>query len=59
MKHIGTQTIVTGRLLLRRFELADAGDMFRNWVTDPEVSRFWTWKPHESTKRRKRCLSAG
>jgi RimJ/RimL family protein N-acetyltransferase len=48
LTHIGTQPIETDRLLLRRYEIADADDMFRNWVTDPEVSRFWGWKPHEN-----------
>ena len=22
--------------------------MYNNWVTDPEVSRFWSWEPHKS-----------
>ena len=22
--------------------------MYNNWVTDPEVSRFWDWQPHEN-----------
>ena len=56
MKHIGTQTIETDRLLLRRYEMTDADDMFRNWVTDPEVSRFWGWKPHENIERTKSLL---
>ncbi len=33
MKHIGTQYIETGRLILRRFELADAQAMFDNWAS--------------------------
>lgn len=56
MEHIGTQTIETHRLLLRKYVLADADDMFRNWVTDPEVSRFWRWKPHESIDETKTWL---
>lgn len=37
MNHIGTSTIETKRLLLRRFVLEDAESMKRNWVADPSV----------------------
>ena len=56
MIHIGTQTIETDRLLLRKYEITDAEDMFRNWVTDPEVSRFFGWKPHENIEETKSLL---
>jgi ribosomal-protein-alanine N-acetyltransferase len=46
MKHIGTQVVETDRLILRRYQLSDAQDMFLNWVTDAEVTRFWGWSPH-------------
>lgn len=48
LNHVGTQTIETNRLILRRYDSKDATDMFYNWVTDPAVSRFWGWKPHEN-----------
>ena len=56
MTHIGTQTIETDRLLLRKYEITDSDDMFRNWVTDPEVSRFWCWKPHGNIDETKLLL---
>lgn len=46
MKHIGTQTIETPRLILRRFELSDAQAMFDNWVSDSEVTTYLTWPAH-------------
>ncbi len=46
MKHIGTQYIETGRLILRRFELADAQAMFDNWASDDEVTKYLTWPTH-------------
>ena len=46
MQLIGTQPIETARLLLRRFEIGDAEDMYRNWASDPEVTRYLTWQPH-------------
>lgn len=56
MIHIGTQTLETDRLLLRKYEITDADDMYRNWVTDPAVSRFWSWKPHENIEETKSLL---
>ena len=43
MNHIGTQTIETERLILRRFELSDAQAMFDNWASDDEVTKYLTW----------------
>ncbi len=48
MNKTGTQTIETQRLILRRFRIEDAEDMFNNWASDPEVTRFLTWPPHTS-----------
>ena len=36
MKHCGTKTIETERLILRRLTEDDAEAMFRNWASDPE-----------------------
>lgn len=46
MRHIGTKPLETERLALRRFRMADAGDIFANWAADPEVTRFCGWEPH-------------
>lgn len=48
MQHLGTIELETDRLILRRFTLDDAMDMYRNWAFDPEVTKFLTWKPYES-----------
>lgn len=37
MKHNGTISIETSRLLLRPFMLGDCNDMFENWVSNPKV----------------------
>lgn len=47
MQHIGTQTITTPRLILRRFTHADAAPMFQNWAADPAVTKYMSWEPHE------------
>jgi ribosomal-protein-alanine N-acetyltransferase len=42
MNHLGTKILKTERLILRPFQLADAEAMFRNWASDPDVTRFLT-----------------
>ena len=44
MNHCGTIPLETERLVLRRFQLSDAPDFFRNITSDPEVNRFLTWE---------------
>lgn len=46
MKHKGTKMIETERLILRPFTMADVEDMFRNWASDPEVTKYLTWPAH-------------
>lgn len=48
MKHIGTQTIKTQRLILRKLEIADAEMMFNNWGSDSVVTRFLRWDSHKT-----------
>ena len=48
LTHKGTQTIETPRLILRKAVREDAEPMFRNWASDPEVTKFLTWPAHGS-----------
>ncbi|MBE5795092.1 MAG: GNAT family N-acetyltransferase [Clostridiales bacterium] len=56
MKHAGTQTIETQRLILRRLKPTDSEMMFRNWTSDPEVTRFLRWEAHQSLDETRRLL---
>lgn len=56
MKHCGTQSLETERLVLRRFSVNDAEFMFRNWASDPEVTRFLTWPAHASVEISKEVI---
>ncbi|MDR2654660.1 MAG: GNAT family N-acetyltransferase [Oscillospiraceae bacterium] len=57
MKHLGTKELKTERLSLRRFELSDAETMFRNWASDPEVTKFLSWPTHTDVTVSERVLA--
>ena len=57
MEHCGSRTIETERLILRKLCPEDADAMFRNWASDPEVTRFLTWPTHSSVEVTKELLS--
>ncbi len=42
------KTLVADRIILAPWELKFARKMFENWASDPEVSKFLSWKPHKS-----------
>ena len=50
MLNLGTERIETPRLILRQFVESDAQPMYDNWASDPEVTRFLTWPPHQSAE---------
>ena len=56
MKNLGTKTIETERLILRRFKMEDAEAMYKNWASDAEVTKFLTWPPHSSNEVTKNVL---
>lgn len=57
MEYKGTIVLETERLVLRRFTLEDAQEMFENWANDPEVTRYLTWKPHGTVEVTKEILT--
>ena len=50
MNHRGTQILTTTRLTMRPFTADDAPDMFSNWASDPEVTKYLTWPTHTSVE---------
>ncbi len=50
MNHVGTITIETDRLILRRAAMEDAEAMHRNWTGDDEVTKYLTWPTHASVE---------
>ncbi len=46
--HKGTKVLMTARLTLRPFAVEDARDMYANWASNPEVTKYLTWPTHGS-----------
>ena len=47
MTHVGTQVIKTERLILRRITTDDL-EMIYSWMSDPELTKYEDWIPHEN-----------
>lgn len=56
MLHCGTQSISTERLILRRFLIDDAEAMYKNWASDPDVTKYLTWSAHTGIDASKAIL---
>lgn len=57
MIHLGTIRIETERLILRRFDCADAREFFINVTSDPKVNEFLTWELHKSISETEELLA--
>lgn len=58
MKHCGTQTIETERLILRQFRPDDAEAMYKNWANDPEVTKYLMWPAHTAPEISKAIIES-
>ena len=56
MNHTGTKTLETKRLILRRFTVDDAEDMWNNWAGDDETTHFMNWAVNENVEFTKEVL---
>ena len=50
MKFIGTKTLETDRLILRRATLADADVAYQSWCTSDAVAKYVMWEKHKNVK---------
>lgn len=46
--HTPPEVLNTERLRICRLRLSDADRIFEGWAQDPKVTRYLTWKPHET-----------
>ena len=56
MNHTGSKILHTKRLTLRPFKETDAEEMFTRWASDPDVTRYVTWTPHENAEMTRTLL---
>ena len=50
MKLIGTQTLETENLILRRLEIKDYKEAYEAWYKDKEVAKYSLWDEHKSNE---------
>ena len=55
LTHIGTQTIETDRLILRRFAYTDDDTMLKNWIADEKIQSLYS-EPVYTTKAEVKAL---
>ena len=53
MNLLGTKTLETDRLILRKTKDSDVEPMFNNWANDSRVTKYLTWEPYESPEQLK------
>lgn len=57
MRHLASKQLETPRLILRKFILEDAENMYKNWASDEEVVKYLTWPAHSSVEVTKQVLN--
>lgn len=53
---MGTETIQTKRLTLRKLRVEDSNQMYANWASDSKVTRYLSWPPHDTIETVKALL---
>lgn len=47
MNDLGTRRLETDRLILRKFKITDAPEVFYSWTSDGNVTKYLSWSPHK------------
>ncbi len=56
MKHLGTKTLSTNRLVLKKFDITMASQMFNNWSSSNKVTKYLTWHAHKCDEETKSVI---
>lgn len=56
LNHQGTVSLFTERVILRKFSISDASDMYNNWASDKDVAKYTLWNVNESINETKSFL---
>ena len=54
---MGIRKIITNQLILRPFKMNDASQMYNNWASNKNVTRFLSWNPHSSIDSVEKSIS--
>ena len=57
LNHKGTSILETNRFILRPFTLNDTEDMYYNWASDKEVTKYLTWTEHCNINKTKMIVT--
>lgn len=57
LNHKGVRRIETERIILRKFRKEDSYDMYNNWASDDEVTKYLSWPTHSSVELSKNVIS--
>lgn len=57
LTHIGTNTIETDRLVLRKFEYSDDDAMLKNWIADEKIQSLYSEPTYETKEAVKELLT--
>lgn len=57
MLELGTKTLETERLILRKYKIEDAKEMYKNWGTDPKCNKYLPWELHENINQTKEIIT--
>ena len=57
LNHKGTIILETEHLILRPTSISDAEQMYKNWASDPEVTKYLVWSPHSDIEVTKSVLA--
>jgi len=56
MNNVGTIPLETKRLMLRRLNLNDAQQMYDNWASDSEITKYLSWPAYDSIEQARAFL---
>ena len=57
MKDLGTNTLETERLILRRYTLDDVDGMYYGWATDENTTKYVSWNVHPDKEFTKELIT--
>lgn len=56
MKHLGTVELESDRLILRRCTVLDAYEMYNNWASSPNVTKYLSWETNKNVNESRDIL---